>query len=73
MPALFVSDGCWGSFCQLRHLLVLARADGFDSLFVSTKPDNTASQRLLAAMGVALVREGDSVTAWVDLVAAGQG
>jgi hypothetical protein len=54
-------------------LLVLARADGFDSLFVSTKPDNTASQRLLAAMGVDLVREGDSVTAWVDLVAAGQG
>jgi RimJ/RimL family protein N-acetyltransferase len=57
----------------LRHLLVLARADGFDFLFVSTKPDNTASQRVLAAMGVGLVREGDSVTAWVDLVAAGQG
>jgi RimJ/RimL family protein N-acetyltransferase len=57
----------------LRDLLVLARADGFDSMFVSTKPDNTASQRLLAAMGVELVREGDSVTAWVDLVAAGQG
>ncbi|MFE2717863.1 GNAT family N-acetyltransferase [Streptomyces mirabilis] len=53
------------------HLLTLARADGFDSLFLSTKPDNMASQRLLSAMGVDLVHEGDAVTAWVDLVAAG--
>ncbi|MFJ6699415.1 GNAT family N-acetyltransferase [Streptomyces sp. NPDC091272] len=57
----------------LRHLLVLARTDGFDSLFVSTTSGNTAVQRLLAAMDVDLVREGDSVTAWVDLVAAGHG
>ncbi|NKY59490.1 GNAT family N-acetyltransferase [Nocardia flavorosea] len=35
----------------LRHLLALARADGFDSLFASTTPDNTAAQRVLAAMG----------------------
>ncbi|WP_280417160.1 GNAT family N-acetyltransferase [Nocardia carnea] len=57
----------------LRHLLDLARADGFDSLFVSTTPENTASQRVLAAMGVDLVGEGDSVTAWIDLGATGQG
>ncbi|MET8977945.1 GNAT family N-acetyltransferase [Streptomyces sp. NPDC004539] len=57
----------------LHQLLVLARADGFHSLFVSTTSDNAANQRVLTAMGVDLVREGDSVTAWVDLVAAGQG
>lgn len=55
----------------LSHLLTLARAGGFDSLFVSTKPDNTASQRLIAALGADLVHEGDAVTAWVDLNAAG--
>ncbi|MDJ0384063.1 GNAT family N-acetyltransferase [Streptomyces sp. G-G2] len=53
----------------LGHLLALGRADGFDSLFVSTKPDNTAVHRLLAARGVDLVREGDTVQAWVDLTA----
>ncbi|WP_280459698.1 GNAT family N-acetyltransferase [Nocardia carnea] len=57
----------------LRHLLALARADGFDSLFVSTTPENTASQRVLAAMGVDLIHEGDAVTAWIDLVATEQG
>ncbi|MFI5782623.1 GNAT family N-acetyltransferase [Nocardia sp. NPDC051570] len=55
----------------LSHLLTLARGLGFDSLFLGTKPDNTASQRLLSAMGVDLVHEGDAVTAWVDLIAAG--
>ncbi|MFJ4880842.1 GNAT family N-acetyltransferase [Streptomyces sp. NPDC088745] len=54
----------------LSHLLTLACADGFDSLFLSTTPDNTASQRLLSALGVDVVHEGDAVTAWVDLIAA---
>ncbi|MFJ9536115.1 GNAT family N-acetyltransferase [Streptomyces sp. NPDC101225] len=54
----------------LRHLLVLAGTDGFESLFVSTRPDNTAVHRLLAALGADPVREGDAVTAWVDLAAA---
>lgn len=57
----------------LRHLLVLARADGFDFLFVSTTADNVASRRVLAGMGVDLVRDGDSVTGWVDLGATGNG
>lgn len=55
----------------LHHLLALARAGGFDSLFVSTTPDNTASQRLLTALGADLVREGDAVTAQVDLHSTG--
>jgi RimJ/RimL family protein N-acetyltransferase len=55
-----------------RHLLARARADGFAALFVSTKPDNTAVHRLLATLGTAPVRDGDTVTAWVDLAAAGQ-
>lgn len=53
----------------LGHLLDRARADGFDALFVSTKPDNKAVHRLIASLGVDLVCEGDSVTAWVDLSA----
>jgi RimJ/RimL family protein N-acetyltransferase len=52
----------------LRDLLDLARADGVERLFASTTADNTATQRLLAALGVDLFREGDVVTAWVDLV-----
>lgn len=77
-PAYAVEVGVWigrshrgsgvGS-AVLAHLLTLARADGFDSLFVSTTPDNTAVHRLLRAMRVDLVREGDSVTAWIDLMA----
>lgn len=51
-----------------RQLLDLARADGVERLFASTTVGNTAAQRLLAALGVELVREGDEVTAWVDLV-----
>jgi RimJ/RimL family protein N-acetyltransferase len=51
----------------LSQLLTHAHADGFDSLFVSTTTDNTASRRLIAALGVDVVRAGDNVTAWVDL------
>jgi RimJ/RimL family protein N-acetyltransferase len=51
------------------HLLTQANADGFGSLFVSTTPDNAAVHRLLAARGVNLTPDGDTVTAWVDLTA----
>ncbi|TBO55903.1 GNAT family N-acetyltransferase [Streptomyces kasugaensis] len=54
-----------------RHLLALARTAGFASLFVNTKPDNIAVHRLLAALDITPVRDGDAVTAWVDLAAAG--
>ena len=53
----------------LSQLLSHARADGFGSLYVSTTIDNTASRRLIAALGVDVVRTGDKVTAWVDLTA----
>ncbi|MFE7661381.1 GNAT family N-acetyltransferase [Streptomyces celluloflavus] len=54
-----------------RHLLALARTAGFASLFVNTKPDNIAVHRLLAALDITPVRDGDAVTARVDLAAAG--
>ncbi|CAM5295800.1 GNAT family N-acetyltransferase [Streptomyces aurantiogriseus] len=56
----------------LGCLLDRARADGFGTLFVSTTPDNTAVKALMAGIGVDLVRDGDVVTAWVDLAAEAQ-
>ncbi|MEU2281464.1 GNAT family N-acetyltransferase [Streptomyces sp. NPDC013178] len=53
----------------LGCLVDRARADGFDVLFVSTTPDNTAVRALMAGIGVDLVRDGDVATAWVDLAA----
>jgi RimJ/RimL family protein N-acetyltransferase len=55
----------------VKELLAFARTDGFESIFVSTTPDNTAVQQLLTALGVDLIRTGDTVTAWVDLAATG--
>ncbi|MEU6037713.1 GNAT family N-acetyltransferase [Actinomadura sp. NPDC047616] len=55
----------------LKQLLTVARADGLESIFVSTTPDNTAVHRLLTTLGVDLVREDDTVTAWVNLDAVG--
>lgn len=51
-----------------RQLLDLARADGVERLFASTTAGNTATLRLLTALNVDLVHEGDAVTAWVELV-----
>jgi RimJ/RimL family protein N-acetyltransferase len=51
----------------LDRLLTLARAGGFAVLYASTTPGNTAGRRILAAAGAPLVREGDTVTARVDL------
>ncbi len=53
----------------LGQLLARARTDGFAVLFVSTKPENTAVHRLIAALGTDLTHDGDTVTAWVDLTA----
>ncbi|HEX2315146.1 MAG TPA: GNAT family N-acetyltransferase [Thermomonospora sp.] len=50
----------------LRRLLALARTDGYASVLVSTTPGNTAILRMVAALGVDLVREGDTVTAWIN-------
>lgn len=54
----------------LRQLLALARADGFHALSVSTKPENTAAQRLLARFGIELARTDDALVGRVDLSAA---
>lgn len=51
----------------IRRLLDLARAGGAERLFASTTAGNTAARRLLAELGADLVRDGDEVTAWVDL------
>lgn len=53
----------------LSRLLDRARADGFDELYIRTKPGNMAVHRLIEDLGVDLVHEGDSVTAWVKLSA----
>ncbi|GAB2584093.1 hypothetical protein GCM10027168_16170 [Streptomyces capparidis] len=50
-----------------RELVALARAGGSGALLVSTTPGNTAVLRVLEAFGADPVREGDAVTAWVDL------
>ncbi|MFG2087088.1 MULTISPECIES: GNAT family N-acetyltransferase [unclassified Spirillospora] len=54
----------------LKQLLAIAQADGFESVFVSTTPDNIAAQKLLTASNVELVRKGDQVTGWVTVTAA---
>ncbi|WP_330334098.1 GNAT family N-acetyltransferase [Streptomyces sp. NBC_00536] len=51
----------------LRQLLDRARADGFEAVLISTRPDNTPVHRLITALGVALVHGPDAVTARVDL------
>ncbi|WP_158676899.1 GNAT family N-acetyltransferase [Wenjunlia vitaminophila] len=51
----------------LHQLLDLACAEGFDSVFASTKVDNAAAQRLLTGVGGELVREGDAVVARVKM------
>lgn len=51
----------------LGELLTRARAAGFDTLIVSTTEGNTELNRLLSAWGLDLVREGDAVSAHVDL------
>lgn len=56
----------------LKLLLDQARAEGFTSVYVSTTPQNTAVQALMAGIGVDLVRDGDVLTACVDLMADAQ-
>jgi RimJ/RimL family protein N-acetyltransferase len=55
----------------LELLRERARSSGFEALFVRTQPDNTAVQRVIASWGVALVRNVDEITAWVDLAEPG--
>ncbi|MFI0485321.1 GNAT family N-acetyltransferase [Actinomadura sp. 9N215] len=50
----------------LKQLLALAHADGFESVFVSTTPDNTPVLKLLKRLGVKLTQKGDTLTAWVN-------
>ncbi|WP_222108295.1 GNAT family N-acetyltransferase [Streptomyces sp. SAJ15] len=50
----------------LKHLLDRARAEGIDTVCVSTAPENTAVRRLMTRMGVDLVHEGDVLTGWID-------
>ncbi|MCB5169245.1 GNAT family N-acetyltransferase [Streptomyces bambusae] len=52
----------------LQRMIGLARTAGFGALHISTKPENTAVLRLLDGLGAVAVREGDSVTSWIDLV-----
>ncbi|GGP76503.1 GNAT family N-acetyltransferase [Streptomyces melanogenes] len=50
-----------------RLLLDRARAEGFTSVYVSTTPDNTAVRALMDRIGVDLVRDGEVLTAFVNL------
>ncbi|MGR8009835.1 GNAT family N-acetyltransferase [Streptomyces hypolithicus] len=54
----------------LGLLVDRARTHGFEALLVSTTPDNAAVHRMLARLCVHPVRDGGSVTAWVDLTTA---
>lgn len=56
----------------LGRLVDLAGAEEFESLFVSTTPDNAAVRRLLMQNGVEPVPVGETVTGWIDLGAGGQ-
>lgn len=56
----------------LELLLDQARAEKFKSLYVSTKPQNKAVRALMASIGVDLVRDGDVLTAYVNLTADAQ-
>lgn len=53
----------------LEFLLKQARTEGFTSVYVSTTPDNTAVQTLMARIGVHLVPDGEELTACVNLAA----
>ncbi|MEV4171217.1 GNAT family N-acetyltransferase [Nonomuraea sp. NPDC049709] len=52
----------------LRQLLDLARAGGARRLVASTTAGNTAAQRLLTTLGADLTRDGDAVTARLNLL-----
>ena len=51
----------------LDLLLDRARAAGFSSVYVSTTAHNLAVRALMAGIGVDLARDGDGLTACVDL------
>ncbi|WP_069816947.1 GNAT family N-acetyltransferase [Streptomyces sp. TP-A0874] len=50
----------------LRQLVQRAGADGFRRVLANTKAENTAAQRLLVGLGAEVVRDGDSLSAWLE-------
>ncbi|WP_432093258.1 GNAT family N-acetyltransferase [Streptomyces sp. bgisy100] len=63
-------QGVGGAVLDL--LVHRARADGSSALIVHTTPDNTAVHRLVTRIGIEPRRQGDAVTAHVDLTVTGR-
>ena len=54
----------------LELLLDRARAAGVTSVYVSTTPHNLAVRALMTGIGVDLVRDGEGLAAYVELIKA---